>query len=116
MIPPDLEARVAALPCWRGKPTLTPLPGGLSTTAFVVDDGRGRYVVRCGHDIAVHHVSRDRERAASIAAHAAGLSPELVYAEPGAMVLRYIEGRTLAEADLRGDARAHRPVAGDLPS
>jgi len=99
----DLEARVAGLPCWGGKPRLEPLAGGLSNTAFVVDDGRARYVARCGGDIPVHHVFRDRERAASIAAHAAGLSPELVYAGQGVMVLRYIEGRTLAEADLRSN-------------
>jgi len=97
----ELEARVAALPCWRGKAKLQPLHGGLSNTAFVVDDGVGRYVARCGGDIPVHHVYRDRERAASAAAHAAGLSPELVYAEPGVMVIRHIDGRTLAESDLR---------------
>ena len=70
----DPEARIAALPCWRGKVKLEPLHGGLSNTAFVVDDGRERYVARCGDDIPVHHVFRDRERAASVAAHAAGLA------------------------------------------
>src|SRR2546426_4839307 len=99
----DLEARIAALPCWRGKVKLEPLHGGLSNTAFVVDDGRERYVARCGGDIPVHHVFRDCERAASVAAHAAGLSPELVYAEPGVMVLRHIDGRTFAEAEMRAN-------------
>jgi thiamine kinase-like enzyme len=99
----DLEARIAALPCWRGHVKLEPLHGGLSNTAFVVDDGSARYVARCGGDIPAHHVFRDRERAASVAAHAAGLSPELVYAEPGVMVLRHIDGTTLAEADLRAN-------------
>jgi len=118
----ELEARIATLPCWRGKAKLEPLRGGLSNTAFVVDDGRDRYVARCGGDIAVHHVFRDRERAAGIAAHAAGLSPELVYAEPGVMVLRYIDGKTLAEADLRANlarivpllATCHRDVGRHL--
>jgi len=95
-----LEARVAGLSCWRGKVTLAPLAGGFSNTAFVVDDGRGRYVARCGGDIPVHHVFRNRECAASSAAHLAGLSPELVHSEPGVMVVRYVEGRTLAEPDL----------------
>ena len=99
----DLEARIAALPCWRGKVTLEPLRGGLSNTSFVVHDGAERFVARCGGDIPVHNVFRERERAASIAAHAAGLSPELVHAEPGFMVLRHIDGRTLAEADLRAN-------------
>lgn len=99
----DLEARVAALPCWQGRVRLEPLPGGLSNTAFVVDDGRQRYVARCGGDIPAHHVFRDRERAASVAAHAAGLSPELVFAAPGVMVLRHIDGQTLTEAGMRAN-------------
>ena len=79
----DLAARVVALPCWRGKPEVEPLAGGLSNAAFVVRDGTDRYVARCGSDIPVHHVSRERELAASIAAHAAGLSPDVVYSAPG---------------------------------
>jgi thiamine kinase-like enzyme len=118
----DLEARITALPCWRGKVTLEPLRGGLSNTAFVVDDGNARYVARCGGDIPAHHVFRDRERAASVAAHAAGLSPELVHAAPGIMVLRHIEGRTLTEAGMRANlarivpllATCHREVARHL--
>jgi hypothetical protein len=35
----DLEARIAALPCWHGKVILEPLPGGLSNTSFIVHDG-----------------------------------------------------------------------------
>ena len=108
----DPEARIAALPCWRGKVKLEPLPGGLSNTSFVVDDGRERHVARCGGDIPAHHVFRDRERAASTAAHAAGLSPELIHAEPGVMVIRYIGGRTCTEADLRANiARIVRLLA-----
>jgi thiamine kinase-like enzyme len=115
----ELEARIAALPCWRGKVSLRPLHGGLSNTAFVVDDGRDRYVARCGGDIPAHHVFRDRERAASVAAHAAGLSPELVYAGPGIMVLRHVDGSTLTEAGMRENvgrivpllATCHRGVA-----
>lgn len=118
----DLEARITALPCWRGKVKLEPLHGGLSNTAFVVDDGRDRYVARCGGDIPVHHVFRDRERAASVAAHAAGLSPELIYAAPGVMVFRHIDGRTLAESGIRANiarivpllATCHREVGRHL--
>ena len=96
----DLAARVVALPCWRSRVTLEPLSGGLSNTSFIVDDSGRRCVARCGDDIPAHGVSRERERAASVAAHAAGLSPELIYAEPGIVVLRYVAGRTFAEAEL----------------
>lgn len=98
-----IEARIAALPCWRGRVALAPLKGGLTNISYVATDGAERYVVRCGDDIAVHHVFRDRERAASRAAHAAGLSPEVVHVEPGITVLRFIDGRTFDEADMRAN-------------
>lgn len=114
-----LEAQVAALPCWTGRVELAPLPGGLSNRSFVVRDGSARYVARCGGDIPIHHVFRGREIAAAAAAHAAGLSPEVVYTAPGVMVLRYIEGRTFDEADMRANVEriarllqaCHRDVA-----
>lgn len=95
-----LESKLARLSCWRGPVALQPLKGGLTNLSWVADDGREKFVVRCGADIPVHHVFRDRERAASIAAFEAGLSPEVVHAEPGIMVLRFIDGRTFSEADL----------------
>jgi thiamine kinase-like enzyme len=93
--------RLAALPCWQGKVTFEPLKGGLTNQSFVVEDRGEKFVVRCGGDIPVHHVFRDRERAASRAAFEAGLSPEIVHAEPGITVLRFIDGRTFGEADMR---------------
>jgi thiamine kinase-like enzyme len=53
---------------------------------------------------------RFNELAASRAAHAAGLSPEVVYSEPGVIVLRFIDGRTLAAADVREPAMLGRIV------
>ena len=96
----DLESKLAGLACWRGPVTLERLEGGLTNLSYVADDGREKFVVRCGDDIPVHHVFRDRERAASVAAFEAGLSPEIVHAEPGIMVLRFLAGRTFDEADL----------------
>ena len=114
-----LRARISRLPIWRGGVTLEPLQGGLTNISFVATDASGKYVVRCGDDIPAHHVSRERERAASRAAHEAGLSPEIVHVEPGITVLRFIEARTFTEADLRADAlrivallkTCHREVA-----
>src|SRR6476646_6709118 len=91
-----LEARLKRLTCWIRPVTLTLLKGGLSNLSYLADEGTEKFVVRSGGDIPVHHVFRDRERAVSRAAHAAGLSPQLVHVEPGITVLRYIDGRTFA--------------------
>src|SRR5882757_5160058 len=91
----DLLDKAARLACWLG-----PLKGGLTNISFVATCCGEKFVVRCGEDIPVHHVFRDRERAASMAAFEAGLAPELVHAEPGITVLRFVEGRTFAEPDL----------------
>jgi thiamine kinase-like enzyme len=99
----DLLDKVARLACWRGPVELSQLKGGLTNISFVATCCGEKFVVRCGVDIPVHHVFRDRERATSLAAFEAGLSPEIIHVEPGIMVLRFIDGRTLAEDDLRAD-------------
>ncbi len=106
----DLERRIATLACWRGPVTMAPLTGGLTNLSYVVGDAGEKFVVRCGDDIPVHHVFRDRERAASIAAHAAGLSPEVIHTEPGILVMRLVEGRTFTEADLRANIHRLAPL------
>jgi thiamine kinase-like enzyme len=101
----ELEQRVARLACWKAPVELAPLKGGLTNISFVVTHRGEKFVARCGEDIPVHHVFRDRERAASMAAFEAGLSPEIVYAEPGVTVLRFIDGRTFSEPDMRANVR-----------
>jgi thiamine kinase-like enzyme len=109
----DLLDKAAHLACWRGPVELQPLKGGLTNISFVASCLGERFVVRCGQDIPVHHVFRDRERAASVAAFEAGLSPEIIHVEPGIMVLRFIDGRTLGEDDLRADVRRFVPLLKD---
>ena len=106
----DLRSRVAALACWSGRVEPQPLSGGISNASFLVEDRGERFVVRLGGDIPVHHVSRANELAASRAAHAVGLSPEIVHHEPGVLVLRFIAGRTLAAEDLRARPMLQRVV------
>ena len=77
----ELE-KAAKLPCWKGTVTPEPLSGGITNTNFIVSDGGDRFVVRIGEDIPVHGVMRFNEQAASQAAFEAGVSPEVVYAEP----------------------------------
>jgi thiamine kinase-like enzyme len=100
------EDRVRGLPCWTGPIDVVPLKGGVSNASFTVQDSTGKFVARVGEDYPFHHVFREAEVIASQAAFKAGLSPEVVYTEPGIMVVRFIEARTYAEADVRDNAGA----------
>src|SRR5215469_5168681 len=97
----DPIARAAGLACWSGPVAPEPLSGGITNKNYLVRDRRERFVVRIGDDIPVHQVMRFNELAASRAAAAVGLSPPVVHSEPGALVFRFIEGRTLAAEDVR---------------
>ena len=77
---------------------------------FLVEDGGTRYVVRVGGDIPAHNIVRTTEAAASRAAHAAGVSPRVHYAEPNALVIDYVEGRTLTPEDVRAPQNRARIV------
>jgi thiamine kinase-like enzyme len=113
------EAKVRALSFWKGPISLVPLKGGVSNASFTVRDGADTYVARVGDDYPAHHVFREAEVIANRAAFSAGLSPEMVYAEPGVMVVRFIKARTYTEADVRDNAqrcveivkRCHRDMA-----
>jgi thiamine kinase-like enzyme len=104
------SARVAALAIWLGRVDPLPLAGGITNQNFTVEDRGRRYVVRVGNDILVHGVVRANELAASRAAHLAGLSPRVVHAEPGILVLDFIEGRTFTPEDVRNPANLERLV------
>jgi len=97
----DPIARAAGLACWSGRVAPEPLTGGITNKNYLVRDRRERFVVRIGDDIPVHQVMRFNELAASRAAAAVGLSPQVVHSEPGALVFRFIEGKTLAAEDVR---------------
>lgn len=104
----DPKERAARLPCWKGEVAPEPLGGGITNINFTVDDAGDRYVVRIGDDIPVHGVYRVHELAAARAAHAAGIAPEIVHAESGALVMRWVEGRTLEPEDVRDPTRMER--------
>lgn len=105
-----LQALAAQLPIWKGPVTPARLGGGITNVNFVVEDAGSRYVVRVGDDIPVHQIMRFNERAASRAAHAAGISPEVVHVEPGILVMRYVEGRTCTAADIRDPVRLQKII------
>lgn len=104
------RARAANLTIWSGTVEPEALPGGITNTNFVVADRGEKFVVRIGDDIPVHGLLRFNELAASRAAFAAGVSPEVVHAEPGVLVLRFVDGRSLAAEDVREPAQLRRIV------
>ena len=104
------EARAASLACWSGPVEPEPVAGGITNTNFLVRDRGERFFVRIGEDIPVHGVLRFNEVSATRAAAAAGIAPALIHSEPGALVSRFIEGRTLSAEDVRDAAMLERIV------
>ena len=102
--------KAARLTCWKGPVEPRPLTGGITNQNFVVEDAGQRYFVRIGDDIPIHGVMRFSELAASRAAAAAGVSPEVVHHEPGALVMEFVDGETLDEARVREPAMLARIV------
>ena len=104
----DPLLKVARLSCWTGPVIPLPLGGGITNTNFVVSDHGEQFVVRLGDDIPLHGIMRVHELAASRAAHACGLAPQIVHYEPGALVMRFIDGRPLTATDLQTPAVLER--------
>ena len=104
------EQRIADLPCWQGSVSIEALSGGMTNLNFKVSDGDEQFVVRLGEDDPLHLISRANEIASCQAAFEAGLSPELVYHQPGVLVVRFVNGKVFDEADLRVDANLERIV------
>ncbi|MFO1125382.1 MAG: choline kinase family protein [Methylocystis sp.] len=97
----DPEILIRALPIWRGPIDIAPLLGGITNKNYIVTDGDRRVFVRLGGDIPVHGVMRFNELAASRAAGAAGVSPNVLYSAPMAMALEFITGSTYDSEDVR---------------
>ena len=114
------QDRIAGLSLWNGPLDIEPLHGGLSNESYTVACGGEKYVVRFGTDYPFHHVVREREVMTARAAHAAGFAPEVVHAEPGIMVSRFIEGHTYDGEDVRRNreeiARLMRRFHSGLPA
>ena len=114
------QDRIAGLSLWNGPLDIEPLHGGLSNESYTVSCGEEKYVVRFGTDYPFHHVVREREVMTARAAHAAGFAPEVVHAEPGIMVSRFIEGQTYDGEDVRRNreeiARLMRRFHSGLPA
>jgi thiamine kinase-like enzyme len=111
---PDALARIAAVPLfaatdWQAEP----LPGGLTNVNAKVITPGGCYVVRLSTPSgSLLAIDRDVELAASQAAAAAGVGPRVVAHDPaGVLVIEWVEGHTLTEADLRAGTPLPRVAA-----
>ena len=105
-----IENKVAQLECWQSAVEIEPLSGGMTNLNFKVTDGNQKYVVRLGDDDPVHLISRSNETECCRAAFQTGVSAELIYSEPGLLVIRFIEGKVFEEADVRDNGNLRRIV------
>ncbi|MEL6999311.1 MAG: choline/ethanolamine kinase family protein [Pseudomonadota bacterium] len=102
--------RISRLTCFSDPRDIEPLGGGITNLNLRVTDGDAKFVVRLGQDIPEHGVMRWNELALSRAAHALGAAPRVVHAEPGVLVLDFIDARTFAEEDVRDPKNLPRIV------
>lgn len=103
-------AHIAALPIWRGRAAVEPLPGGMQNASYTVTDGAGKYVARIGFDLPHLGSMETSVRAAMRAAARLGVTPALRYDEPHLTISDFIEGRTLREDDVRTPATLARII------
>jgi aminoglycoside phosphotransferase (APT) family kinase protein len=97
-----LLARVPALT--QRELTIEPLGGGMTNRNYLVDADSEAYVLRvAGANTAALGIDRDQEVACSRAAAEAGVGPEVVayLREQGAIVTRFVAGRTMRAEHIR---------------
>ena len=107
----DYIKRIETLAFWEHPIQILPLEGGITNHNFQVEHGNELFFVRMGEDIPEHGIYRFNELAASRAAFACGISPEVVHAQTGSLILRFIEGKTLEAEDLRDFTTMEKVVA-----
>ena len=111
----DLLDRVPAL---AGQPRrCSELPGGLTNRNYKVTTPAGSYVARLWSPADLLAIDRDAEYRNSVIAHQAGAGAPVIDYRPGdgLLVIGFLEGRTLTNADVAapGNVGPHR---GCLPA
>jgi len=99
-----LQAVLDAVPELRNAESVAPLPGGLTNTNYKVVAGGRAYVVRISNkDSGLLAIDRQNEIHNTIAAAEAGVGAPFIAALPelDAVVLGFLEGRSLSPDDLR---------------
>jgi thiamine kinase-like enzyme len=89
---------------WAGRPvTVAPLAGGITNVNYRVDVDGEAYVVRLpGQDSENLGIERRREHACTVAAHAAGVAPDVAafFEDAGVLVTRFVPGRVVTEEEM----------------
>ena len=102
------------VPCLAGTPrTITPLPGGLTNRNYKVTTPDGAFVARVWAAGDLLAINRDHEHHNSVAAAAAGVGAPVLAYQPAehVLVLGFLDGRTLRNADVADPAMLPR-IAG----
>ena len=102
--------KIKSLPIWSGPIEISPLEGGITNFNYLVKDSGKDSVVMMGSDIPEHLVYRSNEILVSKAAFEIGVSPELIYNEPGILVLDYIKSTTLEPITIRKNLERIIPI------
>ena len=106
--------KIKSLPIWTGPIEISPLEGGITNFNYLVKDSGKDSVVRMGSDIPEHLVFRSNEILVSKAAFEIGVSPELIYNEPGILVLDYIKSTTLEPITIRKNLERIIPIVNKI--
>ncbi len=106
----EFENKIKSLPIWKNLENIEPLEGGITNLNFLVSDSGSKLVVRLGSDIPEHLVYRSNEIIVSEAAYQIGVSPKLIYNEPGVLVLEFIESKTLEPKTVRENLNKIVPI------
>jgi thiamine kinase-like enzyme len=109
---PAVDARLDAVPLFAGRArTVVPLPGGLTNQNFRVSVEGRDYVARLSSPSgSLLAIDRDAEYRNSLAAAASGVAPPVAGYAPhaGVLVVEWVHGRTLTEADVRDEVTLTR--------
>lgn len=98
-LPEDLITRAGQLPCFTAPGHVEVLGGGKTNHNLLVHDCDRRFVVRFGTDNPEHGILRWNELAVSRAAERAGIAPAIHHAEPGLLVMEFVDARPISPED-----------------
>ncbi|HVW68874.1 MAG TPA: phosphotransferase [Steroidobacteraceae bacterium] len=107
--PTEVRDYIAALPIWKEPVEIRQKFGGLTNrTFFAYVDGQPRYAIRVGFD--QYRTRQTSVIQCTLAAHALGLGPRLVYAEPNLSVTDFVVGSGMQLEQMKDPAIMRRII------